>query len=147
MATSRTTSRKCPTCGADNSDLSLFCAECGASLNANGAWNEGDRTEEFRPAPSFSSWSTPADPGQRTNSGTFTAASTPPPYATFGDIQVTNLQPVDRGARGFWLGVLAWILIAVVFGLYLWAAVLGEGLKDDIRDIVPGLAALTWPGR
>ncbi len=37
--------RKCPVCDAPNSNLSLFCAECGASMNAP----ESDLTAAYQP--------------------------------------------------------------------------------------------------
>jgi hypothetical protein len=36
--------------------------------------------------------------------------------------------------RGFFLGVLATILIAAVLGAWLWAGVLSLGTRDSIRD-------------
>ncbi len=44
-STSTASARKCPVCDAPNSNLSLFCAECGASMNAP----ESDDTAAFQP--------------------------------------------------------------------------------------------------
>jgi hypothetical protein len=69
----------------------------------------------------------------------------PPPYSTFGapyrgnSVVASWTSTGDRGIRGFWLGVIAWLLILAVFCLYLWSAVLSSGLRDDIRDLFPGL--------
>jgi ABC-type transporter Mla subunit MlaD len=38
----------------------------------------------------------------------------------------------DRGARGFFLGLLALILIAAVVGMYGWTAWLSAGMRDTI---------------
>ncbi len=46
---SGSTTRICPACGAKNSDLSLFCAECGTALNG-GSWQDEDQTQAFQPA-------------------------------------------------------------------------------------------------
>jgi hypothetical protein len=51
MSTSRgSSSRTCPTCGARNSGISLFCAACGATLN--GDRDESGDTAAFDTAPS-----------------------------------------------------------------------------------------------
>ena len=159
MVSSRgSTSRTCPACGAQNSDFSIFCAECGAGLSG-GAWQSDDQTQAFQPtatstSPRWNSYS------ENTHSGAPSAVPTDtdetpyvgpsaPPY-THDDSVVVNSwsnvrQPEDLGARGFVLGALAWIIILAVFGLFLWVYVLSGALKDDIRDLTPGMSAiLIW---
>jgi hypothetical protein len=151
-------SRTCPACGAHNSELSIFCAECGTSLN-NGSWDDDGQTQAFQPAapsPSSSSWSSPADSEHRTTSGTYpavpatddaTITRAPNVFATSGSGAAVDSwsswdREADRGMRGFVLGTVAWLLILAVFGVYLWSAVLSGGLKSDIRDLVPGMSMI-----
>ena len=159
-------SRTCPSCGARNSDLSLFCAECGAGLNG-GSWDEEGQTQAFQPVASSSAtsstaaWSPPDEDEHRAPSGTYKSvvatrdrqpvetASTQTTarangYATPPTVNAWTSwdQQTDRGARGFVLGTIAWILILAVFLLVLWSSVLSSGLKDDIRDFVPGLSMI-----
>jgi hypothetical protein len=152
-------SRTCPACGAHNSELSIFCAECGTSLN-NGSWEDEGQTQAFQPVAS-PPWATPASSERRTPSGTYSAVPASPdddatrvetPSAfqagpAGGSGAVVNSweswdRQADRGARGFVLGTVAWLLILAVFGVYLWSAVLSSGLKSDIRDLVPGLSTI-----
>lgn len=159
MVSSRgSTSRTCPACGAHNSDLSLFCAECGTGLNG-GTWQQDDQTEAFQPASTSTSsrWDNlpPSNHPRTAEAANSDTNETPyigpsaPPYA-HGDSAVADSwsnwrQSEDRGARGFVLGTLAWILILAVFGLFLWVYVLSGELKDDIRNLLPGLSAiLIW---
>ena len=145
-------SRTCPTCGARNSELSIFCAECGAGLNG-GPWEDDGQTQAFQPAVAgdASSWSNTGGSEQRlTATGDATdetaQAIETPRYSTFGHgygagavVASWSTTSEERGMRGFWLGMLAWILILAVFCIYLWSAALSSGLRDDIRDLFPGL--------
>lgn len=149
-------SRTCPTCGAHNSELSIFCAECGAGLNG-GPWESDGQTEAFQHAVTGSegSWNTPVDTGrQSTATGTTSVddtddtahAAETPRYSTFNHgygagavVASWSTASEDRGTRGFWLGMLAWLLILAVFCIYLWSAALSSGLREDIRDLFPGL--------
>lgn len=140
-------SRTCPACGARNNDRSLFCAECGVGLaTTTDNWNDdSQQTQSFEPVRDDTDWHRPADTRQRTSSEDIPVSGSPPEYASFDHTrqdQPVALVPAraPESSRGFWLGVLAWLLIAVVVGMYIWAGVLGEQLKDDIRDIVPGLS-------
>lgn len=146
-----TPSRICPACGARNNDRSLFCAECGASLATDtGAWNDNEATQSFEPVRGETTWDRSSYEDQRTSNGGYAVVetSTPPPYATFDQPWGTTPTPVaSQSQRGFWLGLLAWILIAVVIGMYIWAGLLGDQLKDDIRDIVPGLSHIVVLGQ
>jgi len=66
MSSSASTNRTCPVCGARNSGISLFCAECGSTLNAEIARSSdttaiptgfaaSQHTEPFMPASNGSS--------------------------------------------------------------------------------------------
>jgi hypothetical protein len=149
-------SRTCPACGAHNSELSIFCAECGTSLN-NGSWGDDEKTQAFQPVAS-PPWASPASSERRTPSGRYPAVTespeddvtrveTPSAFPASGSGAVVNSweswdRQADRGARGFVLGTVAWLLILAVFGVYLWSAVLSSGLKSDIRDLIPGLSTI-----
>jgi hypothetical protein len=122
----------------------------------SGSWDDDGQTQAFQPAATgdTTSWNTAADSERRTTSGTYPAlddatetthVEAPPPYSTFGAgygsaaVVASWSSAGERGIRGFWLGVIAWVLISAVFALYLWSAVLSSGLREDIRDLIPGL--------
>lgn len=178
------TNRTCPVCGARNSGISLFCAECGSSLNAD-VDRSGDtaaiptqsaasrHTGTFStasPASQASSgtsgtqrWSAHKDPRQDETAPfqTDSAPTSPPPasnrWATLSNGAATGAFPSDvrdqddqpvpvtmverqaTGARGFFLGLLAILLIVVVLGLYGWTA----WLSADLRDTVSGWFGFT----
>lgn len=168
------TSRTCPACGARNSGISLFCAECGSSLNSdtdrngdtaanptrsspsqhtepfspalgdpsdNERWRKRpgqhqDETAPFEMAPSTPRSSTSANEPWRsaaigTSSDTFAAD---PLNHRQQPATVTMVENQHRGARGFFLGLLAFILIAIVVGLYGWTAWLSADLRDTISS-------------
>jgi len=154
-------SRTCPVCGAHNSELSIFCAECGSGLNS-GPWQDDGQTQAFQPAATggASSWTAPTNSGRHAIPGnhdaggdadsTTHASETPryPPSGTrysSGSVVASWTPPnAERGARGLVLGILAWLLILAVFGIYLWSATLSSGLREDIRDLIPGLSAIVF---
>jgi hypothetical protein len=145
--------RSCPACGATNSNVSLFCAECGSSLNAP------DRDALFRPSASTSgSQDTaafiPATSGEAGSDREATRPapairSTVQPYApNWDDTPETDPWPGSsepvapltgsgepESMRGFFLGLVATLLILAVLGAWAWAAVLDDGARDAIRDL------------
>lgn len=140
--------RICPECGTRNSGLSLFCAECGASLsNARSAntENEEQTITTFRPAGSgsksqASSWSDTRDPHETQE---FRAQS-PMPDAPAGSAAAdwdglrdggTYTRTPRESRRGFVLGIFAAILIALVIAFFLWSTV----AEQSFRDAVTGL--------
>lgn len=169
---SASSNRTCPVCGARNSGISLFCAECGSSLNSD-VDRTGDtaaiparapasqHTEPFSPARGGTSgtrrWRSGEDQRQdetapfRSAPGTQTAtAPSSDRWTTSSNGAVTRVFPVDPprhddrsvpvkmvehqgpGARGFFLGLLACILIAIIVTLYGWTAWLSADLRDTI---------------
>jgi len=151
--------RTCPFCNARNTNLSLFCAECGASLNgaADGdtaayapLTDRGDaqETSEFEPA------SRAYDPVETTrpNASASSAASTPesasPSYwenptmpasdRAWSPIHAEPSSPGydqgPRGVRGFVLGSIAFLLALAVFLLWTWASLLDQDTRESIQD-------------
>lgn len=139
--------RLCPECGARNSGFSLFCAECGTSLNTASRTTADDdqTTTTFRPIPS--------DPGQQTlhaepaqdayitrefvpqaisPSGTAVA----PPIG-WGEYEVDDPYPPVRteSRRGFVLGLIAATLIALVIAFFLWSTVADQGFRDAVTGL------------
>ena len=159
---SNASQRTCPSCGAANNSFSLFCAECGASLEAPEAGDtsayrpladedDGQATAAFTPtATTRSAEPEPvADATQATRSAP-PVRSTVQPYAPGWDTEPaaptaswaetgTEHRTLTIGAqpesmRGFFLGLVAVLLIAIVFGAWIWAGILTDGARDSIRD-------------
>ncbi len=176
-SSSASTSRTCPVCGARNSGISLFCAECGSSLNADvdrtgdtaasptqpatfqhtepfspasptrggtsdrQRWRTGedlrnDETAPFRTAPRIATSSAPASDRWSTSSNGAATGSFPvdPPHQGDQPAAVSMVERQATGVRGFFLGLLALLLIGVVLGLYGWTA----WLRADLRDTISG---------
>lgn len=156
-----TAARDCPVCGARNSGLSLFCAECGSALNgspdfgtsaydATRATPDSQQTQAFIPASrdalatNHDRWQPPrettipslAPPTQSTGSYPWTAGeqSAVQGHSPLGAGPTTVVFTSDRagGIRGFVLGAVAMALIAFLLGLYLWAGVLGDATRETI---------------
>ncbi len=149
--------RTCPACGARNSSLSLFCAECGASLNGG---DETTTTSSYSPfAPDADSQATAAfTPTPTTVDGSDdTRVSRPvtstvqpftpswekdePAAPSANDAWSSEViaYPVTQtgtsgGMRGFFLGLLAVLLILLVLGAWLWAGVLDFSTRDSISS-------------
>lgn len=165
-STRNTQVRSCPVCGARNSGVSLFCAECGSRLNSE-SWQDDGQTQAFQPATSSSSpaWASNDVTAAPRNSGNYDTGETAAvgvPLTNSGSADnaaayssgtmvsnwSTNNPGDDRGARGFALGFIAWFLILAVFGTYLWSSVFSSGLREDIRDLIPWLSVILfrfWP--
>ena len=154
--------RTCPACNARNTNLSLFCAECGASLN--GGTDDGDTTafapladrDDAQHTSVFEPASRPFDPDERTRIG----ATDPSDYSTAerdyqpywmgaasptpaSDQVWSSIDPessliayeqAQRGARGFFLGLIAVLLVLAVFLLWTWASLLDQDARDSIQD-------------
>lgn len=164
--------RICPVCGYANSNLSLFCAECGSVLNGRdsadsaGATSPGEvdsqQTQAFSPtAPSADDYRQPtASPATETNpTSSFTPISdatgrwqAPAPAgseqtaftpsagagaASTPDYASATLPPYsdgDESLRGFFLGVLAIVLILIVAAVYTWTILPNGSLRDSIQS-------------
>lgn len=162
MSSTNTASmRKCPVCDAPNSNLSIFCAECGASLNAPESDNtaaykpiitsddDAQQTAAFEPGSFTSGTPSPTQSGADATGDGYrstweaptdvspTAAGAPvapvwsPTEVTLQSSQTTS---APQGIRGFVLGLLAILLILTVFLLWTWATLLDQGTRDSIRD-------------
>lgn len=189
--TSPGSQRTCPNCGHANSNISLFCAECGAVLNGAqdderstsaysrpaidtdagvtmSATNDGQGTEPIRTTtaeqewasmmsgsgddanataplprmdPPVSSVSPPeaAVPMSTEASGipaTWAAQSTPDAaVATLPTMGVTfGAEEAHRQSmRGFWFGVIGFLLILAVLGLYGWSVLPDGGFRDTVQ--------------
>lgn len=154
-STNSSATRICPVCDARNSNLSLFCAECGASLNApvdsdtaafepvRNTSDDAQETAAFEPAtgnatllntpaapvppsPAFSSPWEPVPDAQDARNTIWTSPDMAPPA------HVVEIRP--RSMRGFFLGLLAVILIVAILLLWSWASILDQGARDSIRD-------------
>ncbi len=160
-----TSSRICPVCDAKNSNLSVFCAECGASLNVPA---EGDtaafepiasKTDEAQQTASFE----PTTPGSQFGASspqetattlptvakpdpvtslpsTWSAGSSPAvasdqvwPVQTSGETQADSTEQT-LGMRGFFLGLIAALLILAVILAWSWASILDQDTRDSITD-------------
>ncbi len=156
-STNTASTRKCPVCDAPNSNFSLFCAECGASMNApesddtaaykpisNGQTNQAQDTAAFEPGsftddPNNSTRMT-AEPPPGEHGSTWQAAnaspSPPAPVWSPADVTFQTQQeaPSPQGIRGFVLGLLAVLLMLAVFLLWTWATLLDQGTRDSIQD-------------
>ncbi len=163
-STNTTSTRRCPVCDAPNSNLSVFCAECGASMNApdsddtaaykpisSGSGNETQDTAAFEPGPfveepnNSTRVAAESPPGKygsmwqasNASSSTSTSPPVPAPVADWSPADVT-LQPhreaTTPGIRGFVLGMIAALLILAVFLLWTWATLLDQGTRNSIQD-------------
>lgn len=154
--------RECPVCGARNSGLSLFCAECGSVLNGSaetripepGSVSDSQQTQAFIPTTRDTTRDTTrgaltgdderwratratALPARGTGSSAWSQEGSPDAAPQ----TVVFTSDRDGRMRGFILGVVAMALIAVLLGLYVWVGVLGESARDAIGgwfDIVGG---------
>lgn len=164
--------RTCPVCGARNSGISLFCAECGSSLNVDvdpagdtaaiptqptaprhtepfspgsGSTSDtppwrfaddqhADETAPYRTSPDAAAGSD-TEPGRWRRSPNGAATPSPAvesPSHTGLPATVALIERQPPGARGFFLGLIAFFLIAVVIALYGWTAWLSADLRDTI---------------
>ena len=169
-SSSATTSRTCPVCGARNSGISLFCAECGSSLNGDAhrtgdtaaipihpttaqhtepyrvtrgstsgtqRWSTSESQDEIAPFRTTSANRTSSAPiGDRwsaaSNGGGAEVFAADTPYHDAFSPTVTMVEHHAPSTRGFFLGLLAFLLIAVILGLYGWTAWLSADLRDTI---------------
>lgn len=115
-------SKTCPECGAANDSADLFCKECGASLASVAPANQ--QTAAFTPIPNSG------------DTGTMSIMPVPeqspiapyPPYTAM-------YEPVYESPRGAVLGWLAATLMLIVIGLFLWATVFSDSIRDNVTGI------------
>lgn len=179
-ASTSSAQRICPKCGHANSNISLFCAECGAVLNGSvddggtaftgspmSAASDSQGTQPIRTAtssaeedhtwaammagssddanataplpkvtPPVSSVTPPAaavDTGPAYESPAWAAqpATDSAPLLANGVSFGLEEEP-HRSMRGFWFGVVAFLLILAVLGLYGWSVLPDGGFRDTV---------------
>lgn len=136
--------RRCPSCSAPNSSYSLFCAECGTALNdeptgataalpsaSDSSTQSTQSTQAFTPVPA--SWR--SDPQTAVDASTrqWSPSAAPPSWPANGTTEIAAFDEPES-MRGFFLGLVALLLIALVIGLFVWTSV----ISDDSRDTVTG---------
>lgn len=186
--------RICPKCGHANSNISLFCAECGAVLNGAStgetsafapvrtAADASQQTQPVRsggsaedewaslmassaddapyqataplpkttpptstvtPMPSAASpasaaddpWAPPSTPTPGDPASTLTGSSgnvTTGDFATGMPITSADMAVMPQSRRGFWFGIVAFVLILLVLGLYGWSILPDGGFRDTV---------------
>lgn len=150
MSSNPTTSTKiCPHCGHVNNARSVFCGECGTSLDEldkdDHLDDPGQTTVSFNPVgndpdPQATLWG-PSSDAQATKE--FTPQY--PAEATMDNPAAPGWQPEpgytayasypSESRRGFILGIIAVILIVVVILFFLWSSIVGQGFRDSITGI------------
>lgn len=146
----------CPACGEQNPPDAVFCGNCGTSLRddherfTETPTDDDQATSIFEPIrePDHREeqplWSPEppreaiidVDPGQtgaipiQKQDHVTTTPDTMPPASM-------PSQATDSGIRGFVLGTLAIILIAVVIALYVYSAWLSDSARDTIDSWLP----------
>lgn len=138
-----TSSITCPECGTLNRPSSVFCAECGAMLPHPDADADPNATASFMPVSTDEHDRETWDASDTQTTQIFTPrveydAPLPAPVAespwTPSYTGHANYVP-DPGRRGFVLGIIASILILIVFGFFLWSTVASEGFRDSITGL------------
>lgn len=138
----------CPECGHVNIPGAAFCARCGKSLDDDAPGEVIDvepvdtqATSAFAPvtstvtAPERSPWARPDSIAG--DSGQTTALPTVPDFVPAPGLEPTPVSSAPRGARGFWLGVLATVLILAVLAVYIYAAWLSDSARSTIDGWLP----------
>jgi hypothetical protein len=137
----------CPDCGHVNIPGAAFCARCGRSLDDEpptgdviDVTSDSQATSTFEPvtstvtAPPASPWARPgsidSDPG-------LTTALPTPEYLPVSDYRSGSDPGRPRGARGFWLGLIALLLMLAVLAVYLYAAWLSDSARSTIDGWLP----------
>jgi hypothetical protein len=133
--------RICPECGARNSGLSLFCAECGGSLtNASAEPTEDSQaTATYRPYQAEESVSDPYATQQFTPQSTAALHSSgsngqDAMWTSSGSIPAEYV-PETESRRGLVLGWIAGVLILLVIGFLGWTSYLDPATRDSIIGI------------
>lgn len=139
----------CPNCGASNSAFSIFCAECGTSLgtsrDADDRDDTGQSTVTFAPVaqpdePEPAAWTSANDtqttqeftPQESTTDTTAEYASSWEQPESYG---LAEAHPSAQSRRGFILGIIACVLIAIVVGFFFWSSIVSEGFRDSITGL------------
>jgi DNA-directed RNA polymerase subunit RPC12/RpoP len=141
------TGQTCPNCGHRNSPGAAFCAECGTRLDAS--TTDTQATTAFSPvqAPDTESgdpaatWRAPDDPyttqefTPETPVATTTTEHGSRASADWYPTPVVVRRTAPESRRGFVLGIIAAILILLMFGFYAWSTLASEGFRDSVTGI------------
>jgi hypothetical protein len=138
----------CPDCGHVNIPGAAFCAHCGRSLRDDAPVEvidvepaDGQATSAFEPvtstvtAPDRSPWARPdslaGDAGQTT------ALPVVKDFIPAPGLEPIPISRAPRGVRGFWLGVIAVLLIVAVLAVYVYAAWLSDSARSTVDGWLP----------
>lgn len=139
MGAAPTPARICPECGTSNSGLSLFCAECGASLT-NAVTEDAvdsEATATFRPvsrdAVSPDPYATQEFQPQAAAQNT--AAGVAPAEPAWSAPASTYRDRREESRRGLVLGWIAGVLILLVIGYLGWTSFLDPDTRDSIIGV------------
>lgn len=137
----------CPRCGAANKPLSIFCAECGTSLEGSDTNNDdenvGQTTVSFTPvndhgAAAPAAWDPPVDT-QTTQLFTpqrpemaATGESAAASWTPNEEYSTSYMQRPPESRRGFVLGLIAAMLIIIVICFFIWSSVVSESFRDSV---------------
>ena len=170
--------RICPVCGYANSNLSLFCAECGSVLNvdtpetppSHAATSPSDsdtqQTQAFSPASTADDhrravaspestanptstfapisdatgrWHAPASAGSEQTAFMPSAGAGTAGTSEYASAALPPYSDDDESLRGFFLGVLAIVLILIVAAIYTWTILPNGSLRDSIQSWIDAL--------
>lgn len=132
----------CPVCDAPNASRSLFCAECGTSLTESSgdtapiATTTNVDSQSTAVIPSSRAWSDAAAGHQSSSTSaspvveplSLTPVVDPNPY-----LLPVPVAPESR--RGFWLGMIALVLMLIVLGLWIWGGILADDTRESVRNL------------
>lgn len=139
--------RICYECGHTNSGISLFCAECGASLNDESTDRQNiESTTTFRPASTGQetiNWDGgPQDPHATAEFQPQTDTASTQATPAWDHKESRWSEPVDtiqtsgfyepESLRGLVLGWIASFLIVLVIGFFIWSTILSQGFRDSV---------------
>jgi hypothetical protein len=129
----------CPVCDAPNASRNLFCSECGASLavearDATATVEQVTDSQSTAVIPSSRTW---ADTSSRTHDVEETTVA-PVAGASLAESRpVVHFEPaVTESRRGFWLGLIALVLMMLIFAFWIWGGVLAADTRDSLRSLI-----------
>ena len=132
----------CPVCDAPNASRSLFCAECGASLTDSSgdtapiATSSTVDSQATAVIPSGGTWAD-AGTGRQAAATTISPTVEPLTLSPAGDPN-PYLLPVPvapESRRGFWLGMVALVLMLIVLALWIWGGILADDTRESVRNL------------
>ena len=133
----------CPVCDAPNATRSVFCAECGTALHPDAEHAAPTRANTTIPdsqstavIPSGQTWTDPPDASRPREAPTFTSVE-PVIALPTEDRLSSNGTPIEFHAsrRGFWLGLIAVVLMLIILGMWIWGGLLDAGTRRSVEDL------------